>query len=255
MTFISRFTRVSVVIPLYNKEETIGKCLNSILNQSCQDFEIIIVNDGSTDKSLEKVMNFRDERIRVFSQSNSGVSSARNSGVRHSTADLIAFIDADDVWLPHFLETILNLYRDFPDAQWAATRYCLAHAEKKLKKNIVKLVDPSFTRGLIHNYFQIASISDPLVHSSSVCIKRHILDELVGFPLGIYSGEDLLTWAMIAAHYPLAYDMKPAAHFYVSGIYRRPDPDFSVLKRLIKILVDNPNIRGLRQYIALWCRM
>ena len=89
----------SIVIPLYNKENYIGHTLKSVLNQAFQDFEIIIVNDGSTDKSLEKVNSIKDARVQLFSIENRGVSYARNYGIEKALASLIIFLDADDTWM------------------------------------------------------------------------------------------------------------------------------------------------------------
>lgn len=88
----------SIVIPLYNKEKSITTTINSVLNQTCGDFELIIVNDGSTDTSLEIVQSIKDERIRIINQKNGGVSSARNQGIIEAKFDWIAFLDADDLW-------------------------------------------------------------------------------------------------------------------------------------------------------------
>ncbi|QYS90674.1 glycosyltransferase family 2 protein [Flavobacterium covae] len=88
----------SVIIPLYNKENYIYNTLISVINQTYTYFEIIIVNDGSTDKSLEIVKNINDSRIKIFEQNNKGVSSARNLGIKNATGSLIAFLDADDLW-------------------------------------------------------------------------------------------------------------------------------------------------------------
>ena len=91
---------ISIVIPLYNKEQQIGKTLESVFAQSFQDYEVVIVNDGSTDKSVEIVEGMADKRIRLINQKNSGVSAARNKGIQESRGEYIAFLDADDEWKP-----------------------------------------------------------------------------------------------------------------------------------------------------------
>jgi len=97
-------TNFSVVIPLYNKEKDVLKTIQSVLKQSHSKFEIIIVDDGSTDSSIEIIKNIKDERIRLFSKKNEGVSIARNYGVEKATTEFIAFLDADDYWHPNHLE-------------------------------------------------------------------------------------------------------------------------------------------------------
>ena len=88
----------SVVIPLYNKELSIINTIQSVLDQTFQNFEIVVVNDGSTDRSVEMVEQFNDPRIRIINKSNGGVSSARNRGIQEAKYELVAFLDADDFW-------------------------------------------------------------------------------------------------------------------------------------------------------------
>lgn len=94
---------ISVVIPLYNKEKSIAQSLQSVLNQSYTDFEIVVVDDGSTDKSVEIVEGIEDARLKLFKQPNAGPSKARNTGVGHASGEWIVFLDADDELLPNAL--------------------------------------------------------------------------------------------------------------------------------------------------------
>ena len=105
---------ISIVIPLYNKKELIVKTVQSILNQTYHNFEIIIVDDGSTDGSADEVKTIKDSRIRLISQKNSGVASARNRGIKESQGDFVAFIDADDLWSPDYLYTLISLTQNYP---------------------------------------------------------------------------------------------------------------------------------------------
>ena len=103
---------ISVVIPVFNKADTLDRALKSVLRQTYQKFEILVINDGSTDESVDVIGRFQDARIRLIEQPNSGVSVARNRGVESATYDLIAFLDADDEWLPELLERLLQLRSD-----------------------------------------------------------------------------------------------------------------------------------------------
>jgi len=105
---VSMTVKFSIVIPLYNKEDTIERAITSILNQTYSRYEIIVVDDGSTDLSYKKVLQINDPRISIIKQRNQGVSSARNKGINFSSGVLVAFLDADDEWLPTHLETIIN---------------------------------------------------------------------------------------------------------------------------------------------------
>lgn len=105
---------ITVIVPLYNKESSIARCINSVKNQSLSDWELIIVDDGSTDKSSAIVKTYlSDERIIYLPKSNGGVSSARNYGIRHAKGDWITYIDADDYFLPSGLEILLNTVKKY----------------------------------------------------------------------------------------------------------------------------------------------
>jgi glycosyltransferase involved in cell wall biosynthesis len=105
----------SIVIPVYNKENFISKTIESVLNQNFTDYELIIVNDGSTDQSEAEILAFKDNRIQYFSKKNEGVAFSRNFGIEKATADYICFLDADDYWYPNFLETIHRYSLELPE--------------------------------------------------------------------------------------------------------------------------------------------
>lgn len=112
---------VSVVIPCYNAEKYIGQAIESVLNQTLTDFEVIIINDGSTDKSIDVIQRYcaLDKRIAVYTQQNRGVSEARNAGIDKASGDFIAFIDADDAWEPENLEVKVKAIQDDSAVDWA----------------------------------------------------------------------------------------------------------------------------------------
>lgn len=107
---------VSIIIPLYNKENAIFNTVQSVLKQTVTDFELIVVNDGSTDNSLEVVKSIKDERIQIYSKKNGGVSSARNFGANKAATPWLLFLDADDRLRPNCIETLLNLGTEYPKA-------------------------------------------------------------------------------------------------------------------------------------------
>ncbi len=107
---------ISVIIPLYNKEKCIKKTIDSVLSQTFQDYEIIVVNDGSTDNSLEVLRLIDDDRIHIFNKENEGVSATRNRGAKEANTNLLFFLDADDTIYPNCLETLIQLREDYPDA-------------------------------------------------------------------------------------------------------------------------------------------
>ena len=113
----------SIVIPLYNKEKYIARAIKSVLAQTYQEFEIIVINDGCTDNSANEVAMFDDDRIKIINQVNAGVSAARNRGILEAKQSFIAFLDADDEWYPDYLESIANLQGAYPECQVFATSY------------------------------------------------------------------------------------------------------------------------------------
>ena len=106
---------ISVIIPAYNQAEYISESIHSVLSQTCPDFELIVVNDGSTDDTAQVIANIQDPRLRVIWQPNAGLSAARNTGIRESTAPLITFLDADDCFFPEKLEILSRFLDENPN--------------------------------------------------------------------------------------------------------------------------------------------
>ena len=209
---------VSVVIPLYNKEPYIARALNSVLAQTFQDFEVIVVDDGSTDDGAEIVRGFKDLQIRLIQQKNQGVSAARNRGIEAARAEMVAFLDADDEWLPGFLETILRLRRKFPRAGAYATGYYIQFHNHLREANIQHLPSKPW-EGIISRFFQVAAESEP-VTSSSVCVPKTIFNKIGPFVVGEWWGEDTEMWGRIALHYPIAFSRGPGAVYHYGATNR-----------------------------------
>lgn len=207
--------RFSVIIPLYNKATYVRKAIDSVLGQTFRNFELIVVDDGSTDDSAEIVKKCitGHANVTLLQQENSGVSAARNNGVAASHAPYLCFLDADDWWEPTFLEEIDNLIDDFPDAGIYGTNYTIVN-ETKHKTRIAPIgVPDGFERGYI-NYFQAYSkhLGMPY-NSSSVAIPREIFRAMGGFPTGVTFGEDFLLWAHIALDYKSVFINKPRSNY------------------------------------------
>lgn len=252
---------ISIIIPLYNKEGSIAQALDSVMAQECQDFEVIVVDDGSTDGGAAVVENYGDPRIRLVRQENAGVSAARNRGIEEARGEYVAFLDADDVWMPGFLSEIEALQNEFPQCRAQATNYVFNSNGVK-SPTILRKIPFSGARGVLVNYFEVASCSHPPVWTSAVCIERRLLQEIGGFPVGIKSGEDLLTWARVAVRTDWAYSMRAMAQYNLGEGYdkknlppRRQDVGDPVGRELKRIYAECPNITGLRKYISHWHKM
>lgn len=202
--------RFSVIMPLYNKAPFVRKALESVMSQTYTDFECIVINDGSTDESLQVVEEFIRCKVygvkcKVISQANSGVAAARNRGVKESKGEYVAFLDADDWWEPTFLEEMDKLIKNYPDAGLYATNYVYY----KPGKTHVAL---NLLRGYM-NYPEAYLQGEMPVTSITTCMSRKVFDEMGGFPVGIKLGEDFLLWAKTAIHYKVAFCEKPLAYY------------------------------------------
>jgi len=249
-------------MPLYNKAREVKRAIQSVLNQTVSDFELIVVNDGSTDSGPSIVRNIVDPRIRVIDQKNAGVSAARNRGIEEAKADLIAFLDADDEWLPEFLETIRRMVIGYPDCGLYATRYFLHSPTGKQQPAIVRGLPDGF-EGMLENYFRIAVRSHPPVSSSATCARKSALTQIGGFPVGIAAGEDLVTWAKIAVQYQVAYSIQCKSIFNLGNEmnhgFKKPRTrlyDNRVGIALEKLAKKHAqSIPALRRYCAFWYRI
>ena len=251
---------ISVIIPLYNKEAGIATALRSVLAQTYQNFEVVVVDDGSTDNGVTIVERHSDPRIRLIRQANAGVSAARNKGIAEAKGEYVAFLDADDEWMPGFLEEIVALQQEFPECKAQATNYTFCSNGVK-SSTILRKMPFKSERDVLTNYFEVASCSHPPVWTSAVCIERKLLQEIGGFPVGIKSGEDLLTWARIAVHIHWAYSRKVLAQYNVEQVSvkepptRVPEEIDIVGNELLKLWKTHPHIRGQRLYLSLWHKM
>ncbi len=251
---------ISVVIPLYNKEKSIGNTIRCVLAQTFQDFEIVIVDDGSTDNSANVVKQFTDERIHLMHQENTGVSAARNKGIAEAKGEYIAFLDADDEWLPNHLEELNYLIVEFPQCKAFATSYVNNIAG--VNHNIILNKMPfAGEHGILVNYFEVASCSHPPICSITACISKQLLLQIGGFPIGVISGEDLLTWARVAIETHWAYSLKSTAIFISEGYTNKEAPkrypaipDY-VGQELLNLYKKNRSIVGFRKYVSLWHKM
>ncbi len=249
--------KISVIIPLYNKRETILRAINSVLVQSILPHELIVINDGSVDGSEKVIKELKNPFIKLIEQKNSGVSRARNKGISEATGDWVAFLDADDEWLPGFIEKVLSLSKNYPGSTLIATAYFLENCDGRREKIILKKLPFKQEDGLLENYFKVASFSSPPICSSSVVVKKSSLENIGGFPIGIKSGEDLLTWARLAISNKIAYSVIPLSVFNINDnnkVSRMPEiPDLVGLE--LRSIDKKNKLPYLKNYIALWHKM
>ena len=227
--------KFSVIIPLYNKAPYIRKALESVLAQTYTDYELIVVDDGSTDESasivetmLCEVMRLQGYKAtrqedgkaedalpnrliaqlpyRLLKQQNAGVSAARNNGVAQASGEYIAFLDADDWWEPTYLERMAQLIEDYPEAGLYACNYVYY----KPGKTHVALNIPTGYINYPKSYYESGAMP---VWTGATMMPREVFEEMGGFPVGIKLGEDFLLWARIAMQYKVAFLNEPLAWY------------------------------------------
>ncbi len=236
----------SVIIPLFNKQDYITATLNSVLRQSYASFEIIVVDDGSTDESLKRVETMVASKIKIIPhKTNKGLAAARNTGIKHARGRFIAFLDADDLWCSDFLETIHRLHLTFPNAQILATNYQLTYHKKRFGFTC----HHEYKQGmLIDNYF--ISAKNRYCYSS-VVFGREVFNTIGFFNEEVNYGEEEDFTIRVNLKHKLAYTESPKV-FYLKGDKhqltardgkKRIIPDYSVY------LKEAPS-ESLKKYIS-----
>ena len=197
----------SIVIPLYNKEFSIKNTILSVLNQSYQNFEIVIVDDGSTDGSVDVVKTIQDDRVFLIHQENRGVSAARNRGIKETNNECIAFLDGDDLWKTNHLEEIVKMMSVFPNEKIYVTSFEYSDNRSVFKKPRSKMISK------IDNYFDEA-VFENIITSSNVIVKKSALDKVGLFNENLKYGEDLDMWFRLALKFDIVKNTN------VTAIYR-----------------------------------
>lgn len=210
--------RVSVIVPLFNKADYIGRALASISNQTFADFEIIVVDDGSTDGGAEIAARHRDSRMRLVSQQNSGPGAARNRGIVQSRGPLLAFLDADDEWLPDYLEASVSAM-DNGGAQHHAAHTCTYFDEPSGADSSAMWRSRGFAPGVHEVYANTRP--ETLLHRvafMSPCTtvaRAEVVRRLGGFyEKNCRYAEDAYLWLRVLLNYPVSFSLDPRVRVY-----------------------------------------
>lgn len=201
-----------------------AKAIDSVLSQTFADYELIVMDDGSTDGSFDVALKVVEGQrdCHVYKQANGGVSVARNNAVTLSRGEYLCFLDADDWWEPTFLEEMDKFVAEFPEAGIYGTNYTIVN-ETRHKTRVASVgVESGFEKGYI-NYCQVyAKTMYMPLWTGAVCVPRNVFDEMHGFPTGIKLGEDFLLWIRIALKYKVAFLNKPLSNYNqdVDGLNR-----------------------------------
>lgn len=197
---------ISVIIPLYNKEKSITTTLESILAQTYTDYEVVVVDDGSTDNSANIVRKLSNEKIRLISQPNGGVSAARNAGIMAAKGDYIAFLDADDLWAPNYLEILAALIKDCPDAGLYSLGYAEIDGNEIPESDIVTT---TIERGMIIQPWN----KKYRVWTGSVAASKERMIKIGLFDTRMTHGEDIDMWWRLMLDGGLAVDSTCCAYY------------------------------------------
>ena len=204
----------SVIIPLYNKENFVLNTIKSVWNQTFTDYEIIIIEDCSTDKSLDIVSKIENDTIRIIRhEKNKGLSASRNTGIKNANANYLAFLDADDLWKEDYLQELFHLITEFPEAKLFATNYEEFYSDDKIlvpENNSKNLQNNS----LIPDFFEI-SLAQPLYCPSSFCVEKSIFETVGYYDETITFGEDVDFNIRANNEFLLAYCKKPLVQYLI----------------------------------------
>ena len=250
----------SIIIPLYNKAPYIERAVKSVLSQDYPHFEIIIVNDGSSDGGEKIVTKIVDERLKLVSQKNAGVSAARNTGAEEAQYEYLAFLDGDDTYEPNFLSEIIKLIGNFPNAGIYGTSNSFIYPNGKKVAEDFRYLFNGKEQGLLEDYFGLfAQIQKSPFSNSNLCIPKKIYQEFGGYKVGVKLTEDSDLWCRIALKYDVAFSVNALANYFVAlegsthTIFE--NKDFEVVNTLQSAL-DNKNVpqrleKSVKKLIAL----
>lgn len=197
---------VSVIIPTFNRGYVIERAVNSVLEQSFSDLECIVVDDGSTDNTQQKLAEIKDPRLKVIQSGNQGVSAARNLGFVHSCGQWIALLDSDDEWLPHKLRVQLKLADENP-------KLPLIHGEEIWIRN-GKRVNPKFKHRKEGGKIFERCLGLCLISPSAALMKRSLYEEMRGFREDYIVCEDYELWLRVTQKYEVGFVVDPILNKY-----------------------------------------
>ena len=185
---------ISVIIPVYNGEKTIRETIESVLKQTFRDFELIIINDGSQDTTLEIIERIKDQRIKIFSYPNAGTNSSRNRGIDQAAGEYISLMDADDLWTPDKLEAQLK-------ALQANLQAAVAYSWTDYIDESSQFLRPGAHLSFTGDVYKQLLLSNFLENGSNPLIRKQAIAQVGGFDESLTHGEDWDMWLRLATHY------------------------------------------------------
>lgn len=246
----------TVIIPLYNKEKYIENAIKSVLNQTFTDFEILIIDDFSSDKSAAIASKFESEKVQlIYHEKNCGLSATRNTGIKKANSNYITFLDADDLWKPTFLESIFQLIQNFPEARIFGTNYEeVWDAVIKNPRNGSEILPINFT-GYI-NFFKI-NVKQGIYNHGSVCFHKEVYEKVGFYNEKINFSEDLDFNIRANYNFKLAYTNSIQMRYFMqtenqltqSSLLNKTIPDFDTYENWAKTNSDLKKYLDFERYV------
>ena len=205
--------KFSVVISVYNKAGFIAATLDSVMVQTNQDFEVVLLNDGSTDES-ESIMRtyLTDPRVRLYSEENKGAAAGRNYVIQKAEGDYIALLDADDYWKPNYLAEHARLIEKYPNEFVYATNSEVISKGKTIQRDYSVAIDTG--EDMVFDYFE-ASYLDSILHSSTTVVKKEAFDAVGLYNPRIRSGQDTDLYVRLGLKYPVVFSPKVCVQYLI----------------------------------------
>ena len=247
--------QVSIIIPAYNAESTILETIESVQKQTFSDWELIVIDDGSTDRSLEILSTVTDSRLMVFSYKNAGVSVARNRGISHAKSDFIAFLDADDLWTPDKLELQLAALKKHPEAGVAYS----------WTMNMNSTGDTFYSGDKVYfqgNVYVELLISNFIANGSNLLIRREAIESIGEFDPNLIPCEDWDYYLRLASEWHFVLVPKPQILYRQSSRSQSAKVDvmekgyLAVINKAFKVaprelqLLKNKSLANAYQYFT-----
>ena len=263
--------RFSVIMPVYNKADTVCAAVKSVYAQTCDDYEIVMVDDGSRDGLEQALEPLRGPKLRLIRQENGGVSVARNTGIANAQGDYVCFLDADDLWQPDHLQTLSELIEKYPESSAFVTAHAVLLPDGQTLHSGVALagLETDFETDDFLGLLNTTSYG--VVHTNSVCARRAMLEqEGIRFEPGIRIGEDSDVWYRLGLKHKVAVTQKETtayrrefstatkSGFHVQNwIFSQrleailSDAGISdSVKASVQALIDRYNMTSCREYMA-----
>lgn len=226
---------ISIAVPLFNKRDYIGDSLATVARQSFSDYEIVVVDDGSTDGSASIVKALDIPNLKLISQANAGVSAARNRCLAEASSEFVAFLDADDLWMPDHLKHLWNLHLAYPDARLLANSFW-----KVSNSSARDVLSPKANYRKLDDFFLGAATGRSWIFTSAAMVHRDACLSLGGFQVGESRGEDIDLWIRMAMQYPVADSD------YVGCLYRRVEGS---LTASVAVLEPDVAMRRIAEFL------